>query len=88
MPSILIWRQGALGDTVLLLPALAALRAACPAHHIVACGRVASLRSGDPERLSRPRRERETSRQAPQRPKAGQAEGRAATAGDVPDRHS
>src|SRR3954464_5141004 len=43
MPAIFIWRLGALGDTVLLLPALAALRAACPAHHIVACGRVAAL---------------------------------------------
>src|SRR5919204_417207 len=43
MPTILSWRLGALGDTVLLLPALAALRAACPAHHIVACGRVAAL---------------------------------------------
>src|ERR671936_951581 len=43
MPTILIWRQGALGDTVLLLPALAALRAACPAHHIVACGQVEAL---------------------------------------------
>src|ERR687888_2055117 len=43
MPTILIWRQGALGDTLLLLPALAALRAAYPAHHIVACGQVAAL---------------------------------------------
>jgi ADP-heptose:LPS heptosyltransferase len=43
MPTILTWRLGALGDTVLLLPALAALRAACPAHYIVACGRVAVL---------------------------------------------
>src|SRR5437764_797767 len=43
MPTILTWRQGALGDTVLLLPGLAALRAACPAHHIVTCGQVAAL---------------------------------------------
>src|SRR5436309_13034355 len=43
MPTILTWRQGALGDTVLLLPGLAALRAACPAHHIVACGQVTAL---------------------------------------------
>jgi ADP-heptose:LPS heptosyltransferase len=43
MPTILTWRLGALGDTVLLLPALAALRAACPAHRIVACGQVAAL---------------------------------------------
>jgi ADP-heptose:LPS heptosyltransferase len=43
MPTILTWRLGALGDTVLLLPALAALRAACPAHHIVACGQVEAL---------------------------------------------
>src|SRR5438105_8907611 len=43
MPTILTWRLGALGDTVLLLPALAALRAAFPAHHVVACGRVAAL---------------------------------------------
>lgn len=38
MPTILIWRLGALGDTLLLLPALAALRAAFPAHRVVAAG--------------------------------------------------
>src|SRR2546423_7849444 len=43
MPTILTWRLGALGDTLLLLPALAALRATFPAHHIVACGQVAAL---------------------------------------------
>src|SRR3954452_9460735 len=43
MPTIFISRLGALGDTVLLLPALAALRAACPAHHIVAGGQVTAL---------------------------------------------
>lgn len=39
MPTILLWRLGALGDTVLTLPALAALRATFPAHEIVCAGR-------------------------------------------------
>lgn len=43
MPSLLIWRLGALGDSVLLLPTLAALRAAFPAHEIVAAGAPSSL---------------------------------------------
>lgn len=43
MPTILIWRLGALGDTLLLLPALAALRAAYPTDRIVAAGNPGSL---------------------------------------------
>ncbi len=43
MPTILTWRLGALGDTLLLLPALAALRAAFPAHTLVAAGDPAAL---------------------------------------------
>lgn len=38
MPSILTWRLGALGDSLLLLPTLAALRAQLPAHRIIAAG--------------------------------------------------
>jgi len=43
MPTILTWRLGALGDTLLLLPALAALRAAFPAHTLVAAGAPSAL---------------------------------------------
>jgi len=43
LPTILTWRLGALGDTLLLLPALAALRAAFPAHTLVAAGDPAAL---------------------------------------------
>jgi len=39
--SLLLWRLGALGDTVLLLPTLAALRAAAPARRLVLAGRPA-----------------------------------------------
>ena len=38
MPSILLWRLGALGDSLLLLPALAACRAAFPKDEIVVVG--------------------------------------------------
>jgi len=38
MPTILTWRLGALGDTLLLLPALAALRAAFPSHTLAVAG--------------------------------------------------
>jgi len=40
-PSLLLWRLGALGDTVLLLPTLAALRAAAPERRLVLAGRPA-----------------------------------------------
>ncbi len=40
---MLLWRSGALGDTLLLLPALAALRQAFPHQRIVAVGKPASL---------------------------------------------
>lgn len=43
MPSILLWRLGALGDSLLLLPALAACRAAFPTHDIVVAGQRAAL---------------------------------------------
>lgn len=43
MPTILTWRLGALGDTLLLLPALAALRAAFPTHTLVVAGNPAAL---------------------------------------------
>ena len=43
MSTILLWRLGALGDTLLLLPALAALRAARPTHEIVAAGNTTAL---------------------------------------------
>lgn len=36
--SLLLWRLGALGDTVLLLPTLAALRAAAPARRLILAG--------------------------------------------------
>lgn len=41
--SILVWRLGALGDTLLTLPALAALRAAYPAHRLVVAGNPTTL---------------------------------------------
>jgi len=40
---MLLWRSGALGDTLLLLPALAALRQVFPHRRIVAVGKPASL---------------------------------------------
>jgi len=43
MPTILTWRLGALGDTLLLLPALAALRAAFPGHTLAVAGAPAAL---------------------------------------------
>ncbi len=43
MATILTWRLGALGDTLLLLPALAALRATFPAHTIVTAGAPSAL---------------------------------------------
>ncbi len=43
MPAILLWRLGALGDSLLLLPALAACRAAFPAREIVVAGQPAAL---------------------------------------------
>ncbi len=42
-PASLAWRLGALGDTLLLLPALAALRAAFPGREIVAAGNRSAL---------------------------------------------
>ena len=41
--DILLWRAGALGDSLLLLPALAALRAAHPTQRIVVAGTPAAL---------------------------------------------
>ncbi len=41
--DMLLWRSGALGDTLLLLPALAALRQAFPRRRIVAVGNPAAL---------------------------------------------
>ncbi len=43
MPTILTWRLGALGDTLLLLPALAALRAAFPDHTLAVAGAPVAL---------------------------------------------
>jgi len=43
MPTILTWRLGALGDTLLLLPALAALRATFPGHTLAVAGAPAAL---------------------------------------------
>lgn len=43
MPTILVWRLGALGDTLLTLPALAAVRARFPDHRVVAAGNPAAL---------------------------------------------
>ncbi len=43
MPTILTWRLGALGDTLLLLPALAALRAAFPDHTVAVAGAPGAL---------------------------------------------
>lgn len=43
MSTLLLWRLGALGDTLLLMPAMAALRAAFPTHSIVAAGQTTAL---------------------------------------------